>query len=250
MLKLSAIGDKYNKLTLVSKESTKYHTVYTCKCDCGNIVIRRTSKVGDNDLGMCYLCKLKEKYLYKEFNYLLVIDIAPPINDNRSTWKCKCLLCGNYKDFVGERLKYTLSCGCLQSTFNHNKSRLGKNSYLYKGYQDISLSNWNHIVQRARLANFEFSITIEYIWDLFIKQNKKCALTGRDIRLPEKTDDYEATASLDRIDSKIGYIKSNVQWIHKDLQKMKWDYNQDYYINTCRQVAHYADSIYPDNVMI
>ena len=50
---------------------------------------------------------------------------------------------------------------------------------------------------------------------MFLKQNKKCALTGLDIwfgiSTKEKTHGKkEQTASLDRIDSSKGYTKDNV----------------------------------------
>lgn len=45
------------------------------------------------------------------------------------------------------------------------------------------------------------------------------------------------TASLDRIDSLKGYTLDNVQWIHKDLNYMKCDYEENEYIEWCKKVA-------------
>ncbi len=45
------------------------------------------------------------------------------------------------------------------------------------------------------------------------------------------------TASLDRIDSTKGYTLDNIQWIHKDLNKMKMNFANDYFIKTCKLVA-------------
>lgn len=53
---------------------------------------------------------------------------------------------------------------------------------------------------------------------------------------PEKWD-TTGTASLDRIDSSKGYIKGNIQWVHKDINKMKNNYNQAYFINLCALVV-------------
>jgi peroxiredoxin family protein len=44
------------------------------------------------------------------------------------------------------------------------------------------------------------------------------------------------TASLDRKDSSKGYTKDNIQWIHKDLQKMKMDMPEDKFINWCNLI--------------
>ena len=46
------------------------------------------------------------------------------------------------------------------------------------------------------------------------------------------------TASLDRIDSKKGYIKGNLQWVHKDLNIMKNSYPNQYFIEMCKKVAN------------
>lgn len=52
------------------------------------------------------------------------------------------------------------------------------------------------------------------MWELFLKQRGKCALTGEDLKLGYKNNQ---TASLDRIDNSIGYEKNNIQWVHKDI---------------------------------
>jgi hypothetical protein len=45
------------------------------------------------------------------------------------------------------------------------------------------------------------------------------------------------TASVDRIDSSKGYIKGNVQWVHKTINKMKWGYSQGEFIEFCEAVV-------------
>lgn len=47
----------------------------------------------------------------------------------------------------------------------------------------------------------------------------------------------ETTVSLDRIDSNIGYIEGNVQWIHKALNNTKNTMPNDEFINWCKLVA-------------
>lgn len=91
-------------------------------------------------------------------------------------------------------------------------------------YQEIWLSYYKQIKKGAILRNIAFSITIEDIWNVFIEQNRKCALTGVELVLDfgtwkDKTNNI--TGSLDRIESDKGYIKGNIQWIHKDLQFVK-----------------------------
>jgi hypothetical protein len=103
---------------------------------------------------------------------------------------------------------------------------------------------------------FEFSITLEDVYNLWIKQDKKCALTGIPIdfknqnfrQLTERPShikhkkkfkyDLICTASLDRINSDKGYIKDNIQLVHKDINMMKNDYDQDYFINMCNLISN------------
>ena len=47
------------------------------------------------------------------------------------------------------------------------------------------------------------------------------------------------TASLDRIDSSKGYIKGNVQWVHKEFNKMKLDLLDKEFIDICKLVHKY-----------
>jgi hypothetical protein len=46
------------------------------------------------------------------------------------------------------------------------------------------------------------------------------------------------TASLDRIDSSKSYNKNNIQWVHKDVNKMKWAFNQNHFIKFCKLIAN------------
>jgi hypothetical protein len=43
-------------------------------------------------------------------------------------------------------------------------------------------------------------------------------------------------ASLDRIDSKKGYVEGNVHWVHKDVNMMKRNFTEEYFINLCETV--------------
>ena len=46
------------------------------------------------------------------------------------------------------------------------------------------------------------------------------------------------TASLDRIDSSKGYTKSNIQWVHKDINKMKSDFSMLRFLELCYAVLN------------
>ena len=153
----------------------------------------------------------------------------------RYFWNCRCD-CGNTTIVKRPHLisGNQISCGCMLN-------RKGKESALYGGYEDISGKFFGSIKRGAVYGGrkFDFKISIEYLWNLFIKQNRKCILTGLELSFPE-TSDGIGTASLDRIDSSKGYIEGNVQWVHKDINLMKNYFNENYFIEMCKKVASHT----------
>jgi hypothetical protein len=116
---------------------------------------------------------------------------------------------------------------------------------------------WINLCRGAKDRNFVVSLTIDDIWNLYIKQNKKCELTGWDIEFSRKR--RLNTASVDRIDSSKGYTKDNIQIVHKRVNKLKMDFSQDCLIRMCksiarnkhqpREISHWEEDIWNDTVM-
>ena len=42
---------------------------------------------------------------------------------------------------------------------------------------------------------------------------------------------------IDRIDSSKGYVKGNVQWVHKNVNLMKGKFDQEYFIEMCKKIT-------------
>lgn len=166
----------------------------------------------------------------KRFGKLVVQDVIR--KNSKPYYVCKCD-CGNKKEFDSARLRNAQSCGCLSR-------RQGKDNPGYQGYEEIHQTFWRRIEKRAENGKLDINISIVDGWELFLKQNRKCALTGLDIFFFRNTNnESEATASLDRIDSSKGYIKDNVQWVHKDINKMKMDFDISYFKHMCTLVSNY-----------
>lgn len=166
----------------------------------------------------------------RKFGKLEVKELAESKNKMRY-WLCECE-CGVIKKIRRDHLTkgYTKSCGC-----SWRLSRKEHNNW--QGYEDISLDFFNTIKRNATVRNIEFNITIEYLWELFIKQNKKCRLSGLDLEFSQiRKDKSKQTVSIDRINSKIGYIEGNVQWVHKQINIMKNKISDEKFIWFCEQV--------------
>ena len=108
----------------------------------------------------------------------------------------------------------------------------------WRGYGKISGAFYSTIKRNAKRRGIEFSISIKYIANLYEKQKGRCALSNLKLHLPKNSrSDRQATASLDRIDSSKGYIKGNLQWLHKDINQSKWKMPEKRFIFLCKRVA-------------
>lgn len=118
----------------------------------------------------------------------------------------------------------TKSCGCL---FNQRLTNIG----------EISGHFWQHTEKSAKNRNIPFLIDINTAWQLFLNQNGRCAYTNVKLTFYKKNTDWVSqTASLDRIDSKKPYILGNVQWVHKDINRIKWSLPENVFIEWCNKV--------------
>lgn len=162
-----------------------------------------------------------------------IISIGVPNTSYRKpgTFYCRCE-CGKEKAVWRSHLLNgdSKSCGCGRPKTNQ--------TYNWTGCGDLDGNHWNQIVRNAngkkKRSPLDFNITIQYAWDLFLKQNRACALSGRSITLGKNR-----TASLDRIDNSKGYVMGNVQWIHKDINRMKNVYDQEYFLSICREIVNH-----------
>jgi hypothetical protein len=149
-------------------------------------------------------------------------------------YECKCD-CGKVALVTASKLKtgWTKSCGCLSV---HNKKG---NNFAWKGYGEISKRYFDSLKIGAERRNIQFDITIRQMWDLFLKQNRKCALTGYELKFNSHSRISDGTASLDRIDSSKCYTVENIQWVHKDINYMKSDYDQNYFLKLIKDICDY-----------
>lgn len=174
----------------------------------------------------------------KKFGKWYVISL----DDDIRLWKCRCD-CGTIKKVWGNSLRRGKSIGCRKcqhSSLNFTLSqKIGECNKHWKGYKDISMSYVTRLKNNARKRNLTFDVTIEFLWELFIKQNRQCALSGIPLQFRSRVAKSDGNASLDRIDSTKGYIEGNVQWVDKDINSIKSDYSQQRFIELCKQVATY-----------
>jgi hypothetical protein len=222
---------KYRNVTInniLIIDMNEKHPYYNCRCHCGKEFLARIERLKD---GTTVSCGCPVDIVGKKFNNWTVKKYA--FQKKRCFyWECQCI-CGKIKnvqnmDLIKQRSQ---SCGC---TTRKNRKKHPQ----WKGYEEISHVFFNKIRRHAISREIPFNITIEYIWELFLEQERKCALTDR-LLIFRPSWQGETTSSLDRInsDKRIGYIPGNVQWVHKDINIMKMDYNQEEIIQAANEIA-------------
>lgn len=168
----------------------------------------------------------------QKFGYLTVNNLIGKDDGGIIWWQCTCD-CGTTKKIRANHLKRndSISCGC--------KWKEGISNRFWKGVGDLSMSYFCKVKANAEKRGIYCSISIEDAWHQFEKQNGICALSGVKLVLSKqyakenRDRAVTTTASLDRIDSSKGYVKGNIQWIHKDLQWVKLDRNEEEFDAIC-----------------
>jgi len=191
----------------------------------------------------------------KKFGFLTILGYEPERN-SFAKWKLQCE-CGNICYSRMDNLKNGNKKTCGSAKCQYHKSSVRNATRLSKektdGFHDsiiellnnpsvnmknpiICLSNtkWLRIINSAASRNLEFSISKHYAEWQYTKQNGLCNITK--IPLNDKI------ASIDRIDSSIGYVEGNIQWVHAIVNSLKLDFNQDYFIHLCQKIAHFQQN--------
>lgn len=128
------------------------------------------------------------------------------------------------KNYAEQSLKLNKLC---KKCSNQKNSDHNQHKGFIKGV--LRYSFVNKYKASAALRGIEWNVSFEYLADLLIEQDFKCALTGWDIHAME----VNSPASLDRIDSSLGYIEGNVQWVTSKVNMMKQHYSQQDFIDVC-----------------
>lgn len=236
-------GVRFGALIPLTSFIAKRMNNWICICDCGKTATIRAVSLINGNTRTCgdrtehrrgVPHKLKEDLVGQKFGFLTVASITS--KSRKRAWLCVCD-CGESIVKYTHALKVSniVSCGC-------RLHRSGPDSTHWKSEGNISfpMPFFNSFKRGAKVRGLEFAITPADIEDLFEKQGHKCALSGvpigfGDLTVPRKLRDV--TASIDRIESSLGYTRENIQLIHKDINIMKMDNTQDYFIKICKLVA-------------
>ena len=220
------IGDKFGDLIVIKQlEHIEYGktkqriSMWRLRCECGNIINASIKKIRQKLFKHCG-CKGTISYRnaedrigeqYNDFTVLSIDRKEKRKNNYHVYYKCQCK-CGQIS--IMERTTLGKHKHCHRC---YSDSRMGK------PYKDISHRYWECLKITANKRNIKFNISKKYAWEIFINQNKLCALSGVPLRFEKRYTKQRTlqTASLDRIDSDLSYEIGNVQWVHKQVNWLK-----------------------------
>ncbi len=170
-----------------------------------------------------------ESYVGRVFGEWEVLGFAKNTGapDYNHIWSCLCRGCGKTYEVNKESLVLGVSTRCLKCA---GKQHQKANNPNWKGFKDIPGSFFWGVVDGAKARGISVRITIEQVQELWERSGRKCVLSGIPIEIGKD-------ASLDRIDSKKGYLQANLQWVHKDVNRMKNFFPQGHFIALCKQIA-------------
>jgi len=145
-------------------------------------------------------------------------------------------------------IQFPVQCRCGKKTFctkqeletgkRNRCDSCGKKKRFGERIDDISINFFHNYKRNALSRGIEFTITLQYVADLYKTQKEKCAISGIDIDI-KGTPWKGQTGSLDRIDPTKGYIEGNVQWVHKLVNELKWDLQPKEFFTIIKQIYEY-----------
>lgn len=206
---------------------------YDARCSVSENIIRR--RIWDGmSIEIAITSPVRKTIVYncinKIYGNILILKISGKDKRGQTLVECECLrnnchniFIANFNHITGG---YKNSCGC--GYFLKNKE-----NWNWKGYEGISRTLFNQWKNSAKIRNKSFDLTIEELWELFIKQNRKCALSGIELNISSYFKNRDTTASLDCIDATKGYDRDNIQFVHKTINLMKNNIPQDKFIEFC-----------------
>lgn len=164
----------------------------------------------ENNNLLCYKCnKYKPE---SEFD----------VNNGKSNW---------FRNYRDRRCKQ-----CKKE--QHLKRRLANRGK--KDLNRILLERWHGVIDRSRRKGWESDITIDYLRELWCKQNGMCAISGLPMTYIFDSGRIPTNVSVDRIDSSKRYTKDNIQLVCMAINQMKSDLDDLAFYKFCEAVIKNA----------
>lgn len=177
-----------------------------------------------------------EIYRYRRFGSRVVLD---RIQDSRNGqwWLMKCD-CGRIDSVNASIVLRSRAQSCMDCVSIRQKAHLSRH---WRGHGAISSTALIHFMASAKKRKIEWSVDITYLDEIWKSCGGICPVSGRPMTMI-RGNKYPANASLDRINSNLGYIPGNVRWVRKEVNFAKQEMTDEELIALCREIIMVADS--------
>lgn len=151
---------------------------------------------------------------------------------------CDCIFSKSKREYDRQVRNGKMNFYCSRSCVGKaNSKNLGKHlgvgniSNLKPNNRNDQYTPFRHYMKRIRTRHVEngkkYDIDVKYLKEIWEIQSGKCALTGVNLITESKVSNPNFSASVDRIDSSLGYVKNNIQWVSVTVNFAKNSYSTD-----------------------
>lgn len=223
------VGQEFRGYTLTQYlGSDKYQrSVWELTCNsCGIISVKHTGQFKTNVKIGCpcnpYRGNVKDLTGLKHYN--ITVKSYAGKGPAGTRWLCECV-CGKEFEAVAYQIngRHTRSCGCMKNAPRPNRRN-----------PDVAFNLvWGTYVGRAKRSNMGFDLTREEFRALTKSNCFYCA------KPPSNKYKYHIDyvySGLDRIDSSVGYIKTNVVACCKECNYMKLDSSREDFFSNVKRI--------------
>ncbi len=232
-------GDKFGYWVVIDNDSiTKNgHTYIKAKCKCGKTQSICLSDLKHKRTTGCRSCRAQDRKLPIKIGdvYKHWVVIEGPVTNRRNCtqWRVQCNLCNTSTRWIqGNELVNPTKCFCCQKCAS--KKMIQKTTKKRGRVGNLTRTQYTRLQKSAKKRSIVFNTSIKYLWDLFILQDGRCSITGDNIKTIKE-------ASLDRIDSNLGYVEGNIQWTTKQANLSKHIMTMEEFVIFCQKVLNYAN---------
>jgi hypothetical protein len=228
------VGDVFSRITVMGCAGGYYDKAghwrnrVIVRCECGREYIVATYNLTRKTSHQCRFCahqSMSNVRIGDRFDRLVVEGFDRTGKRRMAICRCDCGSVVKRRACIIQN-NLANSCGC-------------RPRGSWAGVGELSGTFMHRLRRNAFVRNIEVSVAPEFLWNLYLEQDQRCALTGLSLTLTAR--DEATTASVDRIDSARDYVEDNVQWVHKDINLMKMDLGQEEFIALCQLVTkHHA----------
>ena len=229
-------GEKFGFWTVIDDVVIvkRGHRYVKVRCVCGKEQIVCLSDLRAGRATGCRSCVARSRGVLipigtKSKHWTVISE--PIYKHNTALYLCQCD-CGNTRYICAHEFWNPNKCfQCVDcAAIDRGNKMILDNG----GSGELGINRYDKLKRGAQSRNIEFNVSIEYLWNLYLQQNRLCAITGDSIPTIRQ-------ASLDRIDSSKGYIEGNVQWVTCRANLSKHTMTMQELYEFCRKVLNHAN---------